>query len=339
MRTTPTILLLCVTAIAGCVPNDMHVSYGLNPKSVDDDVRFRTTYYFRTFDYCWDAGVKLDQLGGDATRTIDYRKIIPQTDTLYRYRMTGKASALFNRVRFESGVLRREQIDPFGSQVSYSEAADGFWVRDRSDVKRDAERAQGDDRQLARIDAATARYKVLPDASAEDKAARAALFAEIVKATQTYLGQPAVAPEEAARTLALVDTLKTENQEQKNIVAALRTQVAAAARKNELAPCPIDGAVRKGFQIMGPEGLKTFDQDDRLLMAMSNSAKPLIETLQEYSGRILDTRVDTSAQLLALARENGQVESARRAVADARRTKAGTADLFSAVNAAFPEAK
>jgi chromosome segregation ATPase len=40
--------------------------------------------------------------------------------------MTGQAAALFNRVHFESGVLRKEQIDPFGSTVRYNEQTRTF---------------------------------------------------------------------------------------------------------------------------------------------------------------------------------------------------------------------
>ena len=79
----------------------MHVTDGVTPMKADTNVRFRTTYYFRVFDYCWSGDANID---ADHT----YQKIVPETDTLYRYRMTGKASALANQIRFESGMLRKE---------------------------------------------------------------------------------------------------------------------------------------------------------------------------------------------------------------------------------------
>ena len=45
---------------------------------------------------------------------------------------------------------------------------------------------------------------------------------------------------------------------------------------------------RRGFKILGPEGWRTFNQDERLVFAMSTSGEPLISTLQELSGRVLN---------------------------------------------------
>lgn len=330
--------VLLVTVLSGCVPSNMHVRYGLSPKNVDDDVRFRTTYYFRTFDYCWDANAKYDfraeQGGvkvGDEIR--DYRDIIPQTDTLYRYRMTGKASALFSKIRFESGVLGREQVDPFGSQVTYSSDADGFYIRENAEVKRDAERAEVRSETLARIKDMSALLDSLVPADKQP------LLAKIAAAAEAYMAGTSSTPTQLADLAKQIENLKADVAK---IDPAIKAEVeatfdkakaallSALAAKNELGACPIGQDVRKGFQIMGPEGLKTFRQDERLIMAMSSSAKPLIETLQEYSGRILNGRVDSSGQLIAFARENALVETARRKVADARAGE-GTADgIFSA---------
>ena len=42
--------------------------------------------------------------------------------------------------------------------------------------------------------------------------------------------------------------------------------------------------LQRGFQIMGPEGFRTFDQSERLIMAMSSSGKPLLSVMQELVG-------------------------------------------------------
>lgn len=313
--------------LQACVPNDMHVTYGLNPRNVDDDVRFRTTYYFRTFDYCWDANVSVKQLAGSGSGVtpipVDYRRIIPQTDTLFRYKMTGKASALFSNIRFESGILKREEIDPFGSEVTYSADASGFYVRDRSEVKDAAEKANVRKSQLDRIDQMLVRYHSMSDT---DRSSKDMLFAEVIKAVQSYLSGSSVTSAEASALEAKVSTLTKQFAAADATLAAELKALAAqatatASQGNELGYCPIGQSVRKGFQIMGPEGIKTFNQDERLVMAMSSSAKPLIETLQEYSGRILNSRADVSGQLIVLAQENARAEAARRVLSDNRRTK------------------
>jgi hypothetical protein len=54
--------------------------------------------------------------------------------------------------------------------------------------------------------------------------------------------------------------------------------------------CANGQQARRGFQILGPEGFRTFDQDERLLMAFSYNAKPVISLLQELSSRKLSVR-------------------------------------------------
>jgi hypothetical protein len=335
-------LFLVFLALCGCMPRDMHVTYGLGPRLVDDDVRFRTTYYFRTFDYCWDADVKLTQLGIDSSPVnltgIPYRRIIPQTDTLYRYRMTGKASALFNKVRFESGVLGKEVIDPFGTQVRYSAEADGFEVRDRRDMNNDAQSARKSAEQVSRIAKLVAMRDAMPAGTERDQltaiieAAQKAYVASDAPLTTEDLKKMAeiavdsAAEAKVAAIKAKLNPTKEEELRDEKVKEAIEKYI--AAKGNILDACPIGERVRKGFQIMGPEGIKTFDQDERLIMAMSSSASPLIETLQEFSGRILNSRKDTTGQLLAIARESARVEGARRLVVDARRLEASPNDIF-----------
>jgi len=94
--------LLALGTITGCMmPRAMKVDTASHPRYVDKDVRFRTTYYFRVYDYCQD-----DAKAGTNNRV--------HANALYRFRMTGKASSLTNAVHFESGTLFKEQIDPAG---------------------------------------------------------------------------------------------------------------------------------------------------------------------------------------------------------------------------------
>ena len=131
----------CQMAAACAVPGHMHVTNGIAPQNADTNVRFRTTYYFRVFDFCWNDKTTVDT-------GLLYKNIVPETDTLYRYRMTGKASALANQIHFESGTLDATQIDPFGASVSYNSDANGWVARTRGEV---AAEAQADDTSSATV--------------------------------------------------------------------------------------------------------------------------------------------------------------------------------------------
>src|SRR5262249_43505185 len=90
-----------------------------HPKYQDQYVRFRTTYYFRVYDYCRDPN--------------DNQHII--SDGLYRFRMTGKAHPLTTSVRFESGTLPKSVIEPFGSTIEYDPDSRRFPYRSFEDAQ------------------------------------------------------------------------------------------------------------------------------------------------------------------------------------------------------------
>lgn len=321
-----------IATLAACVPSSMHVMRGTDPRYINDDVRFRATYYFRTFDYCWDADVKLSQLGAEAGRAVPYRNIIPETDTIYRYRMTGKANSLTTKVRFESGTLRKEEIEPFGKQISFSEAGNGFYIRDAGEVRSAEERDLAERRQWRRIHLLEDLYSQLTGQN--DTEIKNEIRAEIIAAVRALAssnsplsdGQRAIVQamidQQLAPLKARIGTLTETEEMTKNELEAIKRGMAATKASdtqiaNELAACPIGQKIRKGFQVMGPEGIKTFDQDERLILAMSTSAKPLIQTLQEYSSRILDARTDATSQRLAVSDELVRALRARQSLVDA----------------------
>lgn len=94
-----------------------------------------------------------------------------------------------------------------------------------------------------------------------------------------------------------------------------------------------NGIVRRGFQIMGPEAVKTFNQDDRLILAMSTSARPLISTIKDVASRLTSTRPASAADLKPLSDERVRVLQAERAVEQAN-AQSG-ADVTSVVDAAI----
>jgi hypothetical protein len=133
-------------ALAGCnVPSSMHVTRGVEPRYEDDDVRFRTTYYFRVFDLCEEAtpGASTFGVPNDGTKVFADARGRPLRmlkDSLYRFRMTGKSASLFNKVHFESGTLKAHQIDPFGANVAYDEGNGRYYFRSQQETQADAQR-------------------------------------------------------------------------------------------------------------------------------------------------------------------------------------------------------
>lgn len=68
----------------------------------------------------------------------------------------------------------------------------------------------------------------------------------------------------------------------------------------------------RGFQILGPEGWRTFNQNERLVLAMSSSGRPLVSTLQELSGRVLNSQPTEAELVLPLVREDLRITRALR---------------------------
>jgi hypothetical protein len=405
-KSLPVFALCSAMLLGGCVvPNHMHVSEGLRPDLLDKNVRFQTTYYFRTFDYCWKESRESNS---------DYRQIIPETDTLYRFRMTGKASALGSRIRFESGTLQESEISPFGHDIRLDPETNGFVVRSQAELK--AERAAAQQaRQLAATraerDAALPRFRELVDVAsaiaASDarpeakEAAAGQLKAAMGRALDLYTGGNVLSDAEKiqfAKVMEALEALRKEvakpspaalsdaekaafdkvTTELKAIgdkVSALSPptsgaepaqKVAEAAAKasaslfaeqvkdvvariekalaNDVgklrAQCIADGRLQRGFQIMGPEGARPFDPNERLLMVMHSSAEPLIETLQEYSGRMIAGQMSRADRLLPLTEASLRVMATERALDGLQGRESYTVeDVFDKALASFRPAK
>lgn len=107
--------ILFLTLSSCSVSPEHHVRKGIDPRYQDKNVAFRTTYYVRVFDHCGNKARR----GSEIER--ESYKGIPIQDSLYRFRMTGKANTLLNKVRFESGTLKSWEIDPLGAAVIYDE--------------------------------------------------------------------------------------------------------------------------------------------------------------------------------------------------------------------------
>lgn len=294
--------------INGCsVPKHLKVDTGRHPKYQDKDVRFRTTYYFRVFDYCAQQYVKGNKSGIHPPFAID---------SLYRFKMTGKAKALFQDVHFESGTLMASQIDPFGANVAYDEKNRQYYFKSQAQVQKEAAR----EKQFEELHRLLAEYRALTeeldieakkqsganttpkDASAQSIDTHAQ---QIVDAFRGIITQHI--SEIKGPTLAKISA--TDSTAPPANTSTITTSEPADSESESL----MDDYCRqlqRGFQILGPEGWRNFDQDERLVLAMSASGKPLIATLNELSGRILDSQPVEADILLPLVREDLRITKA-----------------------------
>lgn len=121
--------------LVGCsVAPEHHIRTGSDPRFQDKNVAFRTTYYFRVFDYC---------KGQDGKHPN-----VPASDGLYRFTMTGKANTSMNNIKFESGSLKSWEIDPLGAAVIYDENIKRYRYVSENETQAKAEKAQAWDDYL-----------------------------------------------------------------------------------------------------------------------------------------------------------------------------------------------
>jgi len=298
-RVAAAVAIAALLASSCAMPPQMKIENANDPRYEDQDVRFRTTYYFRVYDPCPPTAAA----GGERP---------PVSDTLYRFRMTGKAKALTNQVHFESGTLPATQIDPLGATVAYDEHNRQFYFKSPADTQEDAQR----ERRLAEIGRLVDVYQSYAQ-QATATAAAAAAAASAASAKAAHVAAPAAATAAAASAAAGMGAFRDELQ--KSIVAriaALDTRSnqdagaktgtgpgGAAAPGAEAASASTRCTGARGFLILGPEGWRQFRQDERLLMAMSSSGKPVISTMQEIAGRVLNDQPIEAEILLPLTRE------------------------------------
>lgn len=310
------VLSTVLIASACGVPEHMELSTGLRPENVDRDVRFRTTYYFRTFDYC------TDQQGMTAGR--------PNIDSVYRFRLTGKSHSLTTQMHFESGFLDADQIDPFGANVAFDEENRHFYFKSQQKVEQEAER-EGHLKQAQRLltlyaetEADLRRIKEPgQQLTVEDNN----LLSAIKVAATSHLNRlnldPPVATPSAPDQASIEDIKDQPVQKEPSVAGGVQPASQSGSTPQELTgsdPKPTQGANRnsgecrdlaRGLQILGPQGWETFDQDKRLIFAVSSSAQPIISTLQELSGRILDANAPGAGDLLVpLLREEMRISEA-----------------------------
>lgn len=408
-----------VATLSACsTPSQNQVRTGSDPFHEDDSVAFRTTYYFRVFDYCV------------VKRTADGRRVlVPQIDSLYRFRMTGKGSTLLQNVKFESGTLQAHEIDPFGARIVRDSNTHQLRFRSQQETKEYFKQ----EADLAEFTRLLKLYESLHNNNVETPGSIPQSTLELLRTTmerslQDYSGTTSAANVDQAPSYAVADlnastnntsgnnqitfnlemlrpyrgtyrvtlvsdkdgnlvssnidegtspvgrqatlprltlipvpTITMDSPSPPSFIVHFQDEYEAATRlhiyskpssnieipSNDTAitvsvgvtdmldagtyaqsgtqnaselmartrareiQCPEDAPTRRGFQILGPEGWRTFNQDDRLLLAMTTDAQPLISTLKNISSRMLNSRSSPNAVLLP-------VSEARRKLADAQ---------------------
>jgi hypothetical protein len=195
-------------------------------------------------------------------------------DSFYRFRMVGKASALFNDIHFESGVLRAEQIDPFGTAIIYDDS--------------------------------TRSYRIEAASTARQRAQRKLILDETEELRQLYKTLKDMDPHFSKLKDEIGFMLKNKIEQGYGNGQIFSSK--ANEGDNELrTTCPEGRPAKRSYLLYGPEGVREVDPDERLLMAMSSDSKPLVSLLQQLSEKRSASRTQHIAEFQAVAEERALI--------------------------------
>lgn len=307
----PTSLFVMLALLSGCsswgdVPPELRVDSGIEPSHIDEQVRFRTTYYFRVLRGCPLQKTIMADSSPDSFPFVKLEQgdIRPLSDSLYRFRMTGKAAALFNTIHFESGILRKEQIDPFGSTVRFDPRTNSFIPVPAEEIRSQAktDTARTDIENIRDLAKHLRQDQTIPQASRDSFDAKIREIIEhrleIIKGTALSNGASSInAPAPSGSTMPQPTTTASAPN--------------SSSGHSNLPECNGQPTVVKYF-LLGPEGTKELDPADRLLMALSVDSKPLIGMLQQLSEHTF--QAPTVQVLESLLDERERILNAHRAL-------------------------
>lgn len=96
----------------------------------------------------------------------------------------------------------------------------------------------------------------------------------------------------------------------------------------DVTPCPDGGAKDTKFYLLGPEGIKELKLSERLVMAMSTNAKPLISALQRIGGIKAQAEAESVGQYRVKLNQARVAVALEKLIAEKRKIeKAGIHDL------------
>ena len=286
---------LAALLLAACaLPQHVEVRAGIDPRHQDDDVRFRTTYYFRVFDACQGI-VPREEPRSDATGTFTKDNEGPYSiaiDSLYRFHMTGKADSLFSKIHFDSGTLHKSEIDPLGAAVVFDEQSGRFHFESREETERAAARnRQFDD--LARLLVEYDRLKVkLKDDKEEIDDEGKQLLSEFQKAIRGQI--IIIGGTNLQSVLTRMDAVENAKKALKELGDGLRVALAAAKQVIEQ-EAATEEAVKTAITTLGAVVASTASDANRAISGLVTAVLGTNVHIADALERANDSKTKTEA--------------------------------------------
>lgn len=311
--------LILVSLLEGCAFRDMysqlHVTQGNNPENEDVGVLFRNIYYYRVFEYC--PGKKNPEI---------------LKDNLFRFRMTGKAySLLFTKTRFEAGILHKGEIDPFGTPITFNSDSNKFEFTSKQDVelKKSKARLEILDKEFITLLGLVKKYndKIDEINKLDNKKNAVGEVPGTKNNNGTTPGQGGSEQsnnknkrkkEESTKKNSKIETVKSHLEDYiraraKDLKMAAEGQMTQAFTKSgPSALCKSGNPAVQESWILGPEGWRKFDPDERLVLAMSISGKPILGPIKELAGRVLNEQTTENNQIQLIEEEKDRIKNAKK---------------------------
>jgi hypothetical protein len=223
--------------------------------------------------------------------------------------MTGKAGALANDIVFESGTLHKDLIDPFGAIAKYDRKTKRFGHNEDS-IRKNNEK---------KVASAITKIVALEQSLGLKNGWKQENLNKIKTSLKTVEGNVSKSfNEDTTRANLVINQIKTLTDTLPDKKDGIDENTRSSIKKRfkgillllkDYQKGDMDSAARGGFQIWGHQGWSTFDQDSRLIMAMSSRAEPLISVLNEYSARVL--KGENMGKGLPLIQEYQRVSNAK----------------------------
>ncbi|MCP3674938.1 MAG: hypothetical protein GY829_10785 [Gammaproteobacteria bacterium] len=313
-------IVLLTLACVGCMSSNVKWRQSNLPDNKDNWVRFKTTYYFRVVNTCEPPKPKVLS---NIPNSFNDEYIL--SDTLHRFNLTGKAHHWSN-TKFESGTLHASQIDPFGSSVKINEGE--FELVSKNSLSHDETKSEQFLKLKSintQVDDIYSKLKSLKEDDKKDQPLIAEYKSQLVLLLESrrnifeFLYGASEKGSDSSRfylelnvdNKAAINDLNSKalkvdplsyggsdklvylNTAQMELVknTELKDQVKLEFSRRD---CPPGFSRNHGFLVLGPEGWRHFNPDERLILAMYTSAKPLISTMTELSSRMANAHSEVT---------------------------------------------
>ncbi len=226
--------------------------------------------------------------------------------------MTGKAGTLANKIHFESGTLKAFELDPLGTSLRYDDQSGGYvWGKaskpDPENPVNPVDSARANSALGTALYALERLNEIDPDK--EEGTLRAGIQ-QIVEDEMNRARHGGAEDLDVFHDLiGLIEKndIALEEEDKEKLKTKVFEHYDRQLRALTATPsivCDNGTPAKRGFQILGPEGWRTFDQEERLVMAMSSSASPLTGVLKELAQRVKASRESETGLSLVLLKEH-----------------------------------